>query len=150
MGERPGAVQNVSAIHYLAASAVRSDSARPFDRIAKRDHGSARTRRELGKEAPRDRILATATTVHPAAGQTIRTSNKGSYQQMQIRSYVTHLTEDGFDVRFVQVQVGHEHASTTSIYTCVSSDYRTRTLKEALARSVGPLGLNIGAGNERS
>jgi site-specific recombinase XerC len=33
------------------------------------------------------------------------------------RSYVTHLIEDGFDARFVQEQVGHEHASTTSIYT---------------------------------
>ena len=40
------------------------------------------------------------------------------------RSYVTHLIEDGWDPRFVQEQVGHDHASTTSIYTCVSSDYR--------------------------
>ncbi len=31
------------------------------------------------------------------------------------RSYVTHLIEDGWDPRFVQEQVGHEHASTTSI-----------------------------------
>lgn len=48
------------------------------------------------------------------------------------RSYVTHLIEDGWDPRFVQEQVGHEHASTTSIYTCVSSDYRVRTLRRAL------------------
>jgi integrase/recombinase XerC len=48
------------------------------------------------------------------------------------RSYVTHLIEDGWDPRFVQEQVGHDHASTTSIYTCVSSDYRTRTLRRAL------------------
>lgn len=48
------------------------------------------------------------------------------------RSYVTHLIEDGWDARFVQEQVGHEHASTTSLYTCVSSDYRTRTLRRAL------------------
>lgn len=48
------------------------------------------------------------------------------------RSHVTHLIEDGYDARFVQEQVGHEHASTTSIYTCVSSDYRTRTLRRAL------------------
>ena len=45
------------------------------------------------------------------------------------RSYVTHLIEDGWDPRFVQQQVGHEHASTTAIYTCVSSDFRTRTLR---------------------
>lgn len=48
------------------------------------------------------------------------------------RSYVTHLIEDGYDALFVQQQVGHEHASTTAIYTCVSSDYRTRTLRRAL------------------
>jgi site-specific recombinase XerD len=47
-------------------------------------------------------------------------------------SYVTHLIEDGFDGLFVQHQVGHEHASTTSIYTSVSSDYRTRVLRSAL------------------
>jgi integrase/recombinase XerC len=61
------------------------------------------------------------------------------------RSYVTHLIEDGFDPRFVQEQVGHEHASTTSIYTCVSSDFRTRTLRAALDRAIGPLGLDTGA-----
>ncbi|WP_241993099.1 tyrosine-type recombinase/integrase [Cryobacterium frigoriphilum] len=48
------------------------------------------------------------------------------------RSYVTHLIEDGWDPRFVQEQVGHEHASTTSIYTGVSSDFRVRTLRRAL------------------
>lgn len=52
------------------------------------------------------------------------------------RSYVTHLIEDGFDPLFVQQQVGHEHASTTAIYTCVSSDFRTRSLREALDRSM--------------
>jgi len=58
------------------------------------------------------------------------------------RSYVTHLIEDGWDPRFVQDQVGHEHASTTSIYTGVSSDFRVRTLRHALdqiiADAVGP------------
>ncbi|WP_404801956.1 hypothetical protein [Brachybacterium tyrofermentans] len=38
--------------------------------------------------------------------------------------------------------MGHEHASTTSIYTGVSSDFRTRTLRRALdqiiADAVGP------------
>jgi integrase/recombinase XerC len=48
------------------------------------------------------------------------------------RSYVTHLIEDGWDALFVQHQAGHEHASTTAIYTCVSSDFRTRTLRTAL------------------
>lgn len=52
------------------------------------------------------------------------------------RSYVTHLIEDGWDPLFVQNQAGHEHASTTSIYTCVSSDFRTRTLRAALDATV--------------
>lgn len=52
------------------------------------------------------------------------------------RSYVTHLIEDGWDPRFVQEQVGHEHASTTSLYTCVSSDFRTRTLRRHLDSTI--------------
>ena len=52
------------------------------------------------------------------------------------RTYVTHLIEDGWDPRFVQEQVGHEHASTTSIYTCVSSDFRTRTLRRHLDATI--------------
>jgi integrase/recombinase XerC len=52
------------------------------------------------------------------------------------RSYVTHLVEDGWDARFVQEQAGHEHPSTTSIYTCVSSDFRTRTLRRVPDQTV--------------
>jgi len=51
-------------------------------------------------------------------------------------SYVTHLIEAGYDPLFVQEQVGHLHASTTSIYTSVSSDFRTRTLRAALDQTV--------------
>jgi integrase/recombinase XerC len=47
-----------------------------------------------------------------------------------------HLVEDGWDARFVQEQAGHQHASTTSIYTCVSSDFRTRTLRRVLDQTV--------------
>ena len=53
------------------------------------------------------------------------------------RSYVTHLIEDGWDPLFVQQQAGHQHFSTTSIYTCVSSDFRVRTLRKALDAMVG-------------
>jgi integrase/recombinase XerC len=55
------------------------------------------------------------------------------------RSYVTHLIEAGFDALFVQQQVGHEHASTTSIYTCVFSDYQTATLRQALDKTLAQL-----------
>lgn len=59
------------------------------------------------------------------------------------RSYVTHLFEHfGFDHTFVQRQVGHEHASTTSLYTSVSSDYQTselnRVLEDMIEKAVRP------------
>ena len=57
-------------------------------------------------------------------------------------SYVTHLIEDGFDPLFIQQQVGHEYASTTAIYTSVSSDYRTRVLRAALDGAVQAAGKN--------
>ena len=52
------------------------------------------------------------------------------------RSYATHLIEDGWDAKFVQDQLGHEHASTTSLYTCVSSDFRIRTLRRVLDATI--------------
>jgi site-specific recombinase XerD len=53
-------------------------------------------------------------------------------------SYVTHLIEDGFDPLFVQMQVGHRHASTTAIYTAVNGDYKQRALADALAAQLAP------------
>ncbi|QIZ37263.1 tyrosine-type recombinase/integrase [Saccharopolyspora sp. ASAGF58] len=52
------------------------------------------------------------------------------------RSYVTHLIEAGRDPLFVQFQCGHEHARTTSLNTCVSSDFRTRRLRQALGQTM--------------
>ncbi len=61
------------------------------------------------------------------------------------RSYATHLLEDGWDPRFVQYQMGHEHASTTGIYQFVSDDFRNTTLRSALGRTMGEaLGLSEG------
>lgn len=51
-------------------------------------------------------------------------------------SYVTHLIEGGYDPLFVQQQVGHSYASTTALYTSVSSDFRTRTLRKILDDTV--------------
>jgi site-specific recombinase XerD len=51
-------------------------------------------------------------------------------------SYITHLIEDGYDPLFVPQQVGHCYASTTALYTSVSSDFRNRTLRAALDRSI--------------
>jgi len=38
--------------------------------------------------------------------------------------------------KFVQDQMGHDHASTTSLYTCVSSDYRVSTLRRVLDTTI--------------
>jgi integrase/recombinase XerC len=59
------------------------------------------------------------------------------------RSHITHLIEAGWDPLFVQQQAGHAHASTTSLYTCVSSDFRTRTLRRVLDETVSAA---LGAG----
>lgn len=48
-------------------------------------------------------------------------------------SYVTHLTEDGVERRFIQCQVGHEVDSSTAIYTHVSDDFMNTMLRKALA-----------------
>jgi integrase/recombinase XerD len=53
------------------------------------------------------------------------------------RSYATHLLEDGYDPMFVQHQMGHEHPSTTGIYQFVSDDFRNKSLRAALNRTVG-------------
>jgi integrase/recombinase XerC len=52
------------------------------------------------------------------------------------RSMVMHPTEAGMDPLFVQRQAGHDHASTTAIYACVSSDFRVRTLRRALDQTM--------------
>lgn len=49
-------------------------------------------------------------------------------------SYVTHLIEAGYDPTFVQAQVGHSYASTTSLYTSVSSDFKHRAVQQMIAR----------------
>ncbi len=46
---------------------------------------------------------------------------------------LTHLTEEGVDRRFIQVQVGHECDTSTAIYTHVSDDYMNRALRKALS-----------------
>ena len=52
------------------------------------------------------------------------------------RSYATHLLEDGWDPRFVQDQMGHEHATTTGIYQFVTDEFRRSTLRSALDLTV--------------
>ena len=62
-------------------------------------------------------------------------------------SYVSHLTEDGIDRRFIQVNVGHEADSSTAVYTHVSSDFMNAALRKALAPAFGS-GQGAGRGRE--
>jgi len=53
------------------------------------------------------------------------------------RAYATNLqVEYGYDVIFVQLQLGHAHASTTSIYTLAARDYRARELERVLSATL--------------
>jgi len=51
---------------------------------------------------------------------------------------VTHLVEFGYPERFFTEQVGHAYASTTAIYTSVSSDFENKALQQALSRLYHP------------
>ncbi len=51
-------------------------------------------------------------------------------------SYVTHLIEAGYDPHFIQTQVGHAYASTTSLYTSVSADYKQRVVQRMIAERI--------------
>ena len=39
-------------------------------------------------------------------------------------------------LKIIQLQLGHEHASTTSIYTLAAPDYRARELERVLAATL--------------
>jgi len=54
-------------------------------------------------------------------------------------TYVTNLLEWGYAERFVQDQVGHEYASTTSIYSSVGDDFKNRVIAQALDQFYGGL-----------
>ncbi len=53
------------------------------------------------------------------------------------RSYATHTqTEYGYDTKFISMQLGHEHTSTTTIYTLPSPDYAARELERVLDKDL--------------
>ena len=60
-------------------------------------------------------------------------------------SYVTHLIEAGDDPAFVQTQAGHSYASTTSLYTSVSSDFKQKTVQQMIARRISKPEVNVDA-----
>lgn len=60
------------------------------------------------------------------------------------RSYATNLQiERGYDVSFVQLQLGHEHAATTSLYTVAGPDYRARELTRVLTNTLERAGVTL-------
>lgn len=68
----------------------------------------------------------------PASSITTRTHPHTASADTR-HSYVTHLTEDGVDRRFIQQQIGHECDSSLAIYTHVSDDFMNTSLHKALA-----------------
>ncbi len=52
-------------------------------------------------------------------------------------AWVTHLTEDGVDRRFIQEAAGHRCDTSTAIYTHVSGDFMNTALRKALAPAFG-------------
>ena len=54
------------------------------------------------------------------------------------RSYATHLlTSYRYDIKFIQMQLGHEHAATTSIYTLPAADFQIAELARVRGRPSG-------------
>lgn len=52
------------------------------------------------------------------------------------RAYATHLlTVYGFDLKFVQMQMGHQYAATTSIYTLPAADFQASELSRVHAET---------------
>ena len=60
------------------------------------------------------------------------------------RSYATHLqTIYGYDTKFVQMQMGHEHSSTTSIYTLPAPDFAANELNRIHGEAIAASGATI-------
>jgi integrase/recombinase XerC len=54
------------------------------------------------------------------------------YPAQSRHSWVTHLSDDGVDRRFIQEAVGHRCDTSTAIYTHVSGDFMNTALRKAL------------------
>ncbi|MGH3571668.1 MAG: tyrosine-type recombinase/integrase [Pseudonocardiaceae bacterium] len=80
-------------------------------------------------------IRAPTTATWPICLTNKSTRNRTSRDQIQDRvqiTFVTHLTENGVDRRFIQEAVGHRCDTSTAIYTHVSGDFMNTALRKAL------------------
>ncbi|WP_027332152.1 tyrosine-type recombinase/integrase [Mycolicibacterium tusciae] len=84
--------------------------------------------------SPHDRQSASRTTRRESATSNATRTQPHTTTAETRHTYVTHLTEFDYPERFVQDQVGHAYASTTSIYSHVSDEYRNRLLRAALTK----------------
>jgi hypothetical protein len=64
--------------------------------------------------------------MHPPHASTTTSTTKHRRSQTRICQWLK-ITQD---------QMGPDHASTTSLYTCVSSDYRVSTLRRVLDTTI--------------
>jgi site-specific recombinase XerD len=82
---------------------------------------SPHERQSVSRTPRRESATSNATRVRPhtATAETRHT-------------WVTHLTEDGVDRRFIQEAVGHRCDTSTAIYTHVSGDFMNTALRKAL------------------
>jgi len=74
---------------------------------------------------------ATCPTCLTPANRRKRCGIRSLQDRVQI-TFLTHLTEDGIDRRFLQEQVGHRCDTSTAIYTHVSGDFMNTALRKAL------------------
>lgn len=66
------------------------------------------------------------------------------------RSYSTHLlTVYGYDLKFVSLQLGHEHAATTSIYTLPAPDFQITELARVHGETLKAAGAKRAATGQR-
>jgi len=138
VGGQPPRRRNVASVMGWAVEAVRDyvEGIRP--RFGCREHPALWVTERGGRISPAE-INARFVAYRDALGLP-----NGLSPHSLRHSYVTHLTEDGVDRRFLQTQVGHRCDTSTAIYTHVSGDFMNTALRKALAPALDASGTAAG------